>query len=64
MGAGTTRRERYARDVASLYREYVDELERIGRVDAELYAWRALDALRAEPGRWGQEPCTSTASTI
>ena len=48
------RREAYARDVASLYREYVGELDRIGRVDAELYAWRALDALRADPGRWGQ----------
>ena len=26
------------------------------RVDAELFAWRALDALRAAPGRWGDEP--------
>ena len=31
------------------------ELERIGRVDAELHAWRALDGLRADPGRWGQD---------
>ena len=32
------------------------ELDRLGRVDSELYAWRALDALRAAPGRWGPEP--------
>ena len=29
------------------------ELERRGRVDRELYAWRALDALRARPRDWG-----------
>ena len=50
------RREPYARDVARVYREYVRELERLGRVDRELYAWRALDALRATPGRWGTVP--------
>ena len=27
-----------------------------GRVDAELYLWRAIDALRAQPGRWGETP--------
>ena len=32
------------------------ELEAIGRVDAELYAWRALDALRLAPGAWGDDP--------
>ncbi len=53
--AADTRRAAYARDVASIYRAYVGELDRIGRVDAELFAWRALDALRAEPGRWGDE---------
>ena len=42
---------------------YARELERTGRVDAELFAWRALDALRAEPGRWGRRRCSSTAST-
>ncbi|HWF24170.1 MAG TPA: PD-(D/E)XK nuclease family protein [Solirubrobacteraceae bacterium] len=46
----------YADAVAALYQEYVRELDRLGRVDAELFAWRALDALRAEPGRWGQAP--------
>lgn len=46
----------YAEAVASLYARYTRELDRLGRVDAELFAWRALDALRAEPGRWGHAP--------
>jgi ATP-dependent helicase/DNAse subunit B len=50
------RRADYAQDLATLYRDYVRALERLGRVDAELYAWRALDALRAAPGRWGADP--------
>ncbi len=54
--AADSRRARYAHDVAAIYRAYRRELERIGRVDAELYAWRALDALRGDPGRWGSEP--------
>jgi ATP-dependent helicase/DNAse subunit B len=49
------RRAPYAEDVARLYLDYVHECDRIGSVDSELYAWRALDALRAEPGRWGSE---------
>jgi len=49
-------RRAYADEVASLYREYIGELERLGFVDAELFAWRALDALRSEPGRWGSTP--------
>jgi ATP-dependent helicase/DNAse subunit B len=47
------RRDAYARDVAAIYRGYAAELERLGRVDSELYAWRALDAVRAAPRRWG-----------
>jgi len=54
--ASDARRAGYARDVASLYRAYVHQLERTGRVDGELFAWRVLDALRAAPGRWGAEP--------
>jgi len=50
------RRDAYARDVAAIYRAYAAELDRLRRVDSELYAWRALDALRAAPGRWGTEP--------
>ncbi|MFZ0972134.1 MAG: hypothetical protein WAN22_07895, partial [Solirubrobacteraceae bacterium] len=49
------RRRSYARDVAAIYSAYAVELERLGRVDPELYTWRALDALRAAPGRWGTE---------
>ena len=47
------RRRPYAQDVAGIYSAYRTELERLNRVDGELYAWRALDALRAAPGRWG-----------
>ena len=54
-GVGADRRG-YADEVSSLYRKYAGELDRLGRVDAELFAWRALDALRAEPGRWGSTP--------
>ena len=50
------RRGAYAEDVASIYLAYARELEAIGRVDAELYAWRALDALRLAPGAWGEDP--------
>ncbi len=50
------RRAPYSRELASLYFAYRRELDRLGSVDAELYAWRALDALRAQPGRWGQAP--------
>ncbi|HVR05419.1 MAG TPA: hypothetical protein VMS02_05210, partial [Solirubrobacteraceae bacterium] len=49
-------RSRYAREVAALYAAYAHELERRGRVDGELFTWRALDALRAAPGSWGSEP--------
>ncbi len=49
------RRRPYARDVAAIYEAYAAELDRLHRVDSELFAWRALDALRAAPGRWGTE---------
>ncbi len=49
------RREPYARDVASIYSAYARELEALGRVDGELFAWRALDALREAPARWGSD---------
>ncbi|MBV8953579.1 MAG: PD-(D/E)XK nuclease family protein [Solirubrobacterales bacterium] len=49
------RRADYSDDLAALYRAYVRALDRLGRVDAELFGWRALDALRARPGRWGEE---------
>ena len=50
------RRAGYAHDLAALYRAYADELGRTGRVDDDLYAWRALDALRADPRAWGETP--------
>jgi ATP-dependent helicase/DNAse subunit B len=50
------RRAAYARDVSAIYRAYAAALDQLGRVDAELFAWRALDALRAAPGKWGSEP--------
>ena len=49
-------RRLYADDVGSIYLDYARELERLGRVDADLYAWRALDALRAAPASWGTRP--------
>ena len=45
----------YARDLGLIYQQYGRELERLGRVDRELYAWRAIDALRAQPGSWGRD---------
>ncbi len=50
------RREPYARDVAAIYQAYARELSLLGRADADLHAWRALDALREAPGRWGDDP--------
>ncbi|MGI8428395.1 MAG: PD-(D/E)XK nuclease family protein, partial [Solirubrobacteraceae bacterium] len=50
------RRASHGRDVSSLYLAYMGELDRIGRMDTDLYAWRALDALRAEPACWGVAP--------
>jgi PD-(D/E)XK nuclease superfamily len=54
-GARDPGRTAYAREVAAIYQGYAAALERVGRVDGELHAWRALDALRAAPGRWGSE---------
>ncbi len=51
--AQDVRRAPYAKDLGRVYADYVRELDRLGRVDRELFAWRALDALRADPWRWG-----------
>ncbi len=45
-----------AREAAAIYDRYARALERLGRVDPELFAWRALDALRARPAAWGDTP--------
>ncbi len=53
---GTAGRRAYARDLGRIVTGYAAELERLGAEDAELFAWRALDALRAAPERWGRTP--------
>ncbi len=49
-------RRRYGEELAAIYGQYRDALGRIERVDEELFAWRALDALRRAPGAWGARP--------
>ncbi len=49
-------RTAYAQEVAKIYTSYRRELDRVGRVDEDLFARRALDALRQQPGRWGKRP--------
>ena len=49
-------RARYAEEVADIYRRYRAGLEAADVVDDELFAWRALDALRADPASWGATP--------
>jgi ATP-dependent helicase/DNAse subunit B len=57
--AQDVRRVPFTRDLSRMYSAYARELERLGRVDHELLAWRALDALRqlsatgASP--WGRD---------
>lgn len=43
-------------EAASIYDRYARALERLDAVDADLFAWRALDALRARPAAWGDTP--------
>jgi ATP-dependent helicase/DNAse subunit B len=54
--AQDVRRAAYGRDLGRIYADYAAELERLDRVDSELYAWRAVDALRAAPTAWGSDP--------
>jgi len=54
--AGDGPRRGYAEDVGSVYARYRDRLDVSGLVDQELFAWRALDALRREPRLWGRTP--------
>jgi ATP-dependent helicase/DNAse subunit B len=51
-----TARGAYAQELGALYRGYRKALERAGRDDPEMYAVRALDALRGEPSRWAATP--------
>jgi ATP-dependent helicase/DNAse subunit B len=43
-------------ELGGLFAEYRAELDRIGRLDAEQRAVRALDALRERPALWGRTP--------
>ncbi len=43
-------------EIAAIHREYRGGLDHLDRVDRELFAWRALDALAAAPGSWGARP--------
>jgi ATP-dependent helicase/DNAse subunit B len=54
--AGHGPRRRYAREVAAIYRSYRDRLAGAGLVDEELFAWRAVDALRERPHAFGSTP--------
>jgi ATP-dependent helicase/DNAse subunit B len=49
-------RRAYAEEVAAVYRGYRDGLDAAGLADPELFARRALDALRREPRDWGDTP--------
>ncbi len=46
----------YADELAALYSAYRRRLDALGRPDREGAAWAALDALRADPARWGRRP--------
>ncbi len=46
------RRAGFTHDLGRIYAAYARELDALGRVDRELFAWRALDALRADPQSW------------
>jgi ATP-dependent helicase/DNAse subunit B len=54
--AGDGPRRAYAEEVAALYRGYRAGLDRAGVVDADVFAWRALDGLRSDPDAWGGTP--------
>jgi ATP-dependent helicase/DNAse subunit B len=54
--AGDGPRRAYADEVAAIYRGYHNGLEAAGLADPELFARRALDAVRLDPERWGGTP--------
>lgn len=49
-------RAAYASEISAVFSRYRAGLDAAGLVDPELYAWRALDALRAAPSSWGRAP--------
>jgi ATP-dependent helicase/DNAse subunit B len=46
----------YAAEIARVYSAYADGMGRLGLVSDELFAWRALDALGADPESFGRTP--------
>ncbi len=54
--AGDGPRRRYVDEIAEIYRRYRERLDGAGLVDDELFAWRAVSALRERPGSWGATP--------
>jgi ATP-dependent helicase/DNAse subunit B len=54
--AGDGPRRGYAEEVAELYRRYRAALDAAGLVDGDLLAWRAVEALEADPGAWAGTP--------
>jgi ATP-dependent helicase/DNAse subunit B len=54
-GQEDPRRGPYAAEVGRIYAAYARVCAERGWVDRELFAWRALDALRASPERWGRD---------
>jgi ADDB, N-terminal len=52
--AQDVRRAGFTHDLGRIYSGYARELDALGRVDRELFAWRALDALRADPQSWAR----------
>ncbi|MGI8802794.1 MAG: PD-(D/E)XK nuclease family protein [Solirubrobacteraceae bacterium] len=54
--APSGRRAAYCEEVAAIYAGYRRRLARVGRLDAEQFQVRALDAVRLDPTRWGRTP--------
>ena len=54
--AGDGPRRRHVDEIAEIYRRYRERLDAAGLVDDELYAWRAIAALRENPGSWHATP--------
>jgi len=54
--AGDGPRRQYAEEVAQIYRRYRERLEAAGLLDEDLFAWRAVEALRRGPGAWSATP--------
>ena len=46
----------FARELSAIYRGYRDGMDAAGLASEELAAWRAADALREHPDRWGRTP--------